>query len=288
MSNKDTSFSTNAKSLNCNGKLLDFEETRVMGILNLTPDSFYDGGKFHTEDHWIGRTEEMLEQGAHIIDLGAFSSKPGARLISEQEELDRLIPALKLLNRKFPNTIFSIDTYRSEIARQSFDCGAGIINDISGGNMDDNMFKTIVSLKIPYVMMHMHGTPESMQKSPIANNIVNIVQNFFIDKIEELKKMNFDDVIIDPGYGFGKSLESNYQLLKHQNNLRVDDLPILAGMSRKSMINKILNTKPQKALNGTTAINMLALQNGANILRVHDVKEAMETVKLFEFYKGQK
>lgn len=288
MSNKDTSFNANAKALNCNGKLLDFEESRVMGILNLTPDSFYDGGKFNTKDHWVERTEQMLEEGASIIDLGAFSSKPGAILISEKEELERLLPALQILVKKFPNTIFSVDTYRSEVAKQSFKNGAGIINDISGGNMDIKMFETISNIKIPYVMMHMHGLPENMQENPIARNIEIIVKEFFIEKIKKLKKLGFNDVIIDPGYGFGKSLESNYQLLKYQNSLRVDDLPILAGMSRKSMINKVLNTKPEEALNGTTALNMLALQNGANILRVHDVKEAVETVKLFEFYKGQK
>lgn len=285
MSNKDTSFSNGTVVFNCNGKLLDFEEPRVMGILNLSPDSFYDGGKFNNEDKWIILTEHMLEEGAHIIDVGAFSSRPGAELISKEEEEDRLLPVVKLLTKKFPNTIFSIDTYRSEIAKLCFENGAGLINDISGGNMDPLMFETVAELKIPYVLMHMQGNPQNMQKNPINKNITFKVKLFFERKLKELNNLGLEEVILDPGFGFGKSLDCNYNLLNNQSKLRINNLPILAGLSRKSMINKVINTTPNEALNGTTALNILALQNGANLLRVHDVKEAIQTIKLFRFYK---
>lgn len=256
-----------------------------MGILNLSPDSFYDGGKFNNKDRWIILTELMLEEGAHIIDVGAFSSRPGAKLISKEEEEDRLLPVLNLLTKKFPNTIFSVDTYRSEIVKLCYGKGAGLINDISGGNMDPLMFETAAKLKIPYVLMHMHGSPQNMQQNPIKENITSRVKLFFEKKLKELNELGLEEVILDPGYGFGKSLDCNYKLLKDQSKLRINNLPIMAGLSRKSMINKVLDTKPNEALNGTTALNILALQNGANILRVHDVKEAVQTIKLFKIYE---
>jgi len=286
LSNKDTSFNKGTIDFNCNGKLLDFEAPKVMGILNLSPDSFYDGGKYNKEDDLIRRTEQMLYEGAHIIDLGAFSSRPGASLITKEEEEHRLLPVMKLLSKKFPNTIFSVDTYRSEIAALCYDSGAGIINDISGGNMDPKMFSTIAQIGVPYILMHMQGSPKNMQKSPLTKNITNTVKAFFEKKVLELNKLGINNIILDPGYGFGKSLECNYQLLKYQDELKLNNLPILAGLSRKSMINKVLDTKPKDALNGTSVLNLIALQNGASILRVHDVKEAIQTIKLFRHYEN--
>lgn len=270
--------------MDCNGKLLDFESPRIMGILNLTPDSFYDGGKYSEKRHSIKQCELMIKEGAHIIDLGAFSSRPGADFISIEEEKQRLLPVLEILIREFPETIFSVDTFRSEIAIQAYNSGADIINDISGGNMDDNMFKTMAELKIPYILMHMKGNPQTMQKEAIEENVVEIVKSFFKTKVRELNSLGVNNLILDPGYGFGKSLKSNYELLKGQEDLRIDNLPVITGLSRKSMIYNILNNKPKDALAGTITLNLLALQNGANILRVHDVKEAADSIKLFEYY----
>jgi len=275
-------------AFNCNGKLLDFEAPKVMGILNLSPDSFYDGRKYNKKDDLIRRTEQMLCEGAHIIDLGASSSRPGANLITKEEEEHRLLPAMKLLSKKFPNTIFSVDTYRSEIAALCYDNGAGIINDISGGNMDPKMFDTIALIGIPYILMHMYGAPKDMQHKPLKNNITKTVKAFFEKKVLELNKLGINDIILDPGYGFGKSLECNFQLLKYQDELKLNSLPLLAGLSRKSMINKVLDTKPEDALNGTSVLNLIALQNGASIVRVHDVKEAVQTIKLFIHYENTK
>ena len=272
--------------MDCNGKTLDFESPRIMGILNITPDSFYDGGKYSEKDLMIKQCERMIYEGAHIIDLGAFSSRPGADFISVEEEKQRLMPVLEILSRKFPETIFSVDTFRSEIAKQAHNYGADIINDISGGNMDDNMFKTMSEIKIPYILMHMKGNPQTMQKEAIEENVVEIVKSFFKTKVKELNDLGVYNIILDPGYGFGKSLKSNYELLKCQEELRIENLPVVAGLSRKSMIYKLLNNKPENALTGTITLNILALQNGANILRVHDVKEAMQSIKLLEYYKS--
>jgi len=285
LGNKDTVFDTNAMVFESNGKLIDFKSPRVMGILNVTPDSFYDGGKFDKPQHWNERCRQMLEQGAYIIDIGAFSSRPGARMISLEEEKLRLIPAVKVLAREFPDTIISVDTYRSEIARICVEEGASIINDISGGNFDNEMFETIARLDIAYVLMHMQGKPEDMQHKPIQNNALTLVKKSFETKVRQLQQLGHEKIILDPGYGFGKSLECSFQLLNHQDELRINGLPILAGLSRKSLVNKILGTSPKEALNGTTALNMLALTKGANVLRVHDVKEAGEAIRLFEFYK---
>ena len=285
LSNKDTSFSKKSRVFNCNGKVLDFESPKVMGILNLSPESFYDGGFFDSKDKWISRTQKMLDEGADIIDIGAASSRPGAKLISLEDEIERLLPALKILRDNFPSTIFSVDTFRSEVAKQSFDHGANIINDISGGNLDDKMFETIAKLDIPYILMHMQGIPDSMQDNPIDNGIIKNVKTFFTDKLRILNELGVKDVILDPGFGFGKTLNSNYHLLKFQEDIRISDLPILSGLSRKSMINKVLNTTPEEALNGTSILNLIAVQNGANILRVHDVKEAKQLIQLWDYYE---
>ena len=257
-----------------------------MGILNLTPDSFYDGGKFDKAERWAERCEQMLEQGAAIIDIGAFSSRPGAKMISLEEEKQRLIPALKFIAKKFPELIISVDTYRSGIAGICVGEGASIINDISGGNFDDKMFKSIAGLDVAYVLMHMQGKPEDMQVKPIESDASQMVRSWFEEKVDQLQVLGHNKIILDPGYGFGKSLECSFQLLKHQYELRINSLPLLAGLSRKSLVNKVLNTNPDEALNGTTALNMLALTNGANILRVHDIKEAAEAIRLFEFYQN--
>ncbi|NOX85447.1 MAG: dihydropteroate synthase [Chlorobi bacterium] len=285
MSNKNTSFHKTAKPIHCGDRIIDFSQPKVMGILNLAPDSFFDGGKYNLENQQIRQVEKMLSEGADIIDVGAVSTRPGANEISSEEELDRLLKPLKRLVKLFPEVIFSVDTYRSEVARQCVESGAHIINDISGGNFDDNMFETAAKLGVPYILMHIHGRPENMQANPLAENAVKYVADFFREKVRELNKAGVHDIILDPGFGFGKSLECNYSLLQHLEEMRIDDLPLLAGISRKSMINKVLGIKPSEALNGTTVLHTLALLNGANILRVHDVKEAMEAVKLVEFYK---
>lgn len=277
---------TKAASINCKEKIIDFAIPKVMGILNLTPDSFYDGGKNNSISGSLTQCELMLKQGADIIDIGAFSSRPGAELPKYEEERKRLIPILKQLVKSFNETIFSIDTFRSEIAKEAVENGASIINDISGGQLDKNMFQTIAKLKVPYVLMHMNGIPGDMQKNPIDKNETEIVFNFFKKKVDELNALGVREIILDPGYGFGKSLEANYRLLKNQEQLRYKNLSILSGISRKSMISNVLDITPIQALNGTTTLNLLALQNGANILRVHDVNEAIEAIKLYEFYKN--
>jgi dihydropteroate synthase len=285
MVNKDTSF-PKIRNIRAVEKLFDFLKPQIMGILNLTPDSFYDGGRYTDEAHWINQTRKMLEEGADIIDMGAVSTRPGAKPVNENQELERLLPALKVLTTEFPETVFSIDTYRAETARQCVEAGARIINDISGGNFDKNMFSTIAELKVPYVLMHIHGTPQNMQQHPLSENIVSVVRTFFEKKVAALQALGVEDVILDPGFGFGKTLESNYELLQNMAATRVGNLPLLAGISRKSMINKVLGTRPSEALNGTTILNTLALLHGANLLRVHDVKEASEAIDIVHFYQN--
>jgi len=285
MGNKDTVFGNKTNSIHCREITMDFDKPKVMGVLNLTPDSFYDGGKFGQEKDRMTQVEKMLNEGADIIDIGAVSTRPGAADIPMEEELERIIWPLQRLVKAFPEAIFSIDTYRSEIARECILSGAHIINDISGGNFDQNMFQTVADLKVPYILMHIHQTPETMQKNPIGNNIVKIIQAFFVEKIKKLFSLGAKDIILDPGFGFGKTLKCNYAILNNLDELRVENLPILGGISRKSMINKVLNLNPAEALNGTTVLNTLALMNGANILRVHDVKEAVEAIEIVEFYK---
>lgn len=254
-----------------------------MGILNLTPDSFFDGGKFTDTRPMLRHAALMIKHGAAIIDVGAQSTRPGATLISEKEELKRLIPALNILLNKFPQMIFSVDTFRSSVAKAAVQSGAHIINDISGGTMDKNMFKTAGKLSVPYILMHIKGTPQTMQKNPQYKNVVAEVTAFLQNKIYRLRSEGVKDIIIDPGFGFGKTLEHNLTLLNHLPEIRlITGCPLLAGISRKSMINKILSTAPYDALNGTTVINTIALLNGADVLRVHDVKEAVQAVKIFQ------
>lgn len=270
------------ESINCNGQLLMLNKPIVMGILNITPDSFYDGGKYSEMPLIESQIEKILNEGATIIDVGAYSSRPGAMHISEEEELKRLSPVLQLINKKYPSAIVSVDTFRANIAEKVVkDYGVAIINDISAGEMDSKMFETIASLNIPYIIMHMKGTPQNMQQNPIYKNVINEIISYFSDKINQLKQLGVHDIIIDPGFGFGKTIEHNYELLNKLHKLRIFELPVLAGISRKSMIYKFLNKSPQEALNGTTVLNTLALTKGASILRVHDVQEAVEVINLY-------
>jgi dihydropteroate synthase len=274
------------KSINCNGKLIDLTSPKVMGILNVTPDSFFDGGKHNTPSAIISQVEKMLNDGATFIDVGAYSSRPGAKHISEEEELNRILPIIKLLNKVFPTIVLSVDTFRSNIAKQCIDNGACLVNDISAGSLDSNMFSTIAKLQVPYIMMHMQGTPQNMQKKPVYNNTVNDVLFYFSKKIAELRLLGVNDIIVDVGFGFGKTVEHNYNLLANLELFKSLDVPMLVGLSRKSMLYKPLNASAKEALNVTTAANTIALLNGASILRVHDIKEAMETIKIIELTKN--
>lgn len=285
MVDKNTAFNE-IRHIKINNKIIDFSTPSIMGILNITPDSFYDGGKYMDNDSLLKKTEDMILNGADIVDIGAVSTRPGAPNVTVEEELNRIVKPIKLLTSAFPEAVFSVDTYRSKVAEESIAAGAHIINDISGGTMDSLMFETIAKLNVPYILMHIHGTPDNMQKSPINKDVVAVVQNFFQTKTDELTSLGVNDIILDPGFGFGKSLECNYELLKNISKIRINNLPVLAGISRKSMINKVLNTLPTEALNGTTTLNTITLLSGANILRVHDVKEAKEVVKIVEFIKN--
>jgi len=270
------------KTINCNGRLQSLEKPLVMGILNLSPDSFYDGGKYSTLEKLTFRIEEMIRQGAAIIDIGAYSSRPGAKHITQKEEWDRLKPVLEILIKKAGATVISVDTFRSEIAQIAVqDYGVSIINDISGGSMDENMFNTIAKLNVPYVLMHMKGTPQNMQSNPVYENIVEEIIRYFSEKLAILRNFGVLDVILDPGFGFGKTIDHNYEILARLQDFRILDLPILAGFSRKSMIYKYLDCVPEQALNGTSVLNALALQKGVDILRVHDVTAANEVIELF-------
>lgn len=269
-------------TINCKGNLVDLSTPKVMGILNVTPDSFYDGGKYDSDKELLQQTEKMLHEGATFIDVGAYSSRPRAEHISEDQEFKRLIPAIELLVDTFPDIIISVDTFRSTIARKSIASGASIINDISGGTLDPKMFKTIGELQVPYILMHMVGTPQDMQQNPTYEDVILSVAYYFSEKITALRKEKVNDVIIDVGFGFGKTTEHNYTLLKNLSYFKSIGVPILTGMSRKSMLYKPLNSSANEALNATTVANTMALMNGTNILRVHDVKEAMEAVKIYE------
>jgi dihydropteroate synthase len=251
-----------------------------MGILNCTPDSFFDGGKYHNTASIIHQVEKMLSEGATFIDVGAYSSRPGAKHISEEEELERILPVIKLLISEFPSVLISIDTFRSQVAAQCIHNGACIVNDISAGDMDSNMFPTIAKLQVPYVMMHMQGTPQNMQQNPVYTNIVTDLLYYFSKKIAELHELGVNDIITDVGFGFGKTIEHNYQLLTHLELFKNLETPLLAGLSRKGMLYKPLNITAESALNATTAANTISLLHGASILRVHDVKEAVEAVKI--------
>ncbi|MBT7815730.1 MAG: dihydropteroate synthase [Polaribacter sp.] len=267
-------------TINCKGTLVDLSSPKVMGILNITPDSFFDGGKYKNESEILGQVEKMLFEGATFIDVGAYSSRPGAKHISEKQELQRIVPVIELLIKNFPEIIISIDTFRSAIARETIDAGAAIINDISGGKMDDNMFKTVANLRVPYILMHMLGTPQNMQLNPVYKDVIQEIISFFAEQIFKLHQLEINDIIIDVGFGFGKTISHNYEILKNLSLFKSLNAPILAGISRKSMLYKTLNISAKEALNATTSANTIALLNGANILRVHDVKEAMEAVKI--------
>lgn len=268
------------KCINCNGTLIDLSIPKVMGILNCTPDSFFDGGKYNNPAEILNQVEKMLGEGATFIDVGAYSSRPGAKHISEEEELGRILPVIKLLVSEFSNILISVDTFRSNVAEQSIQQGACMINDISAGEMDANMFSTVAKLQVPYMMMHMQGTPQNMQQNPVYNNVVTDLLYYFSKKIAELHLLGVNDIISDVGFGFGKTIDHNYQLLKHLALFKNLEVPILVGLSRKGMLYKPLGITAEAALNATTTANTIALLNGANILRVHDVKEAVETIKI--------
>ncbi len=288
MQPKDTFFSRKL-TINCGGELLDLSQPKIMGILNIAPDSFYDGGKYVSKEIFLERVSTMINDGCDILDIGAYSSRPGAENITSDEELQRLLPVLEIVRTEFSDIIISVDTFRSEIAKKVVvDFNVNIINDISAGNMDDKMFETIAGLNVPYILMHMQGNPQSMQNNPQYNNVIQELLNYFSEKVEKLKLLGINDLIIDPGFGFGKTVDHNYQILKYLDDFKIFELPILVGLSRKSMINKILDISSEEALNGTTVLNTLALINGANILRVHDVKEAKESIKLTNTFLNAK
>ncbi len=271
-------------SLNCKDKLLVIDKPLVMGIINVTPDSFYAGSRQQADASVLALATKMNNDGADIIDVGGQSTRPGSKRISVKDELQRVLPAIETILKHFPKTIISVDTYQSEVAREAIKAGAAIINDISAGNMDNNMIHAVAKLEVPYICMHMKGTPEDMQENASYENITKEVLDFFIQKTAECKQAGVNDVIIDPGFGFGKSITHNFILLKALSIFTMLEKPIMAGLSRKSTIYKTLNTTAENALNGTTVLNTLALQNGVNILRVHDVKEAKEAAKLYELY----
>lgn len=268
------------RSINCKGKLIELYSPKVMGIMNLTPDSFYDGGRLKNDQEILLHAEKLINEGATFIDIGGYSSRPNAKHISEKEELQRVIPVINMVIDKFPNALISIDTFRSKVANYAIQSGACMINDISAGNMDEKMFKTVAELQVPYIIMHMKGTPQTMQKNPIYNNIIHEIIFYFSQKISELRSLGVNDLILDVGFGFGKTIQQNYILLKNLSLFKSLDVPILTGVSRKSMLYKMIDASAQEALNVTTVANTIALMNGTNILRVHDVKETIETIKI--------
>lgn len=278
---KDTSFHKKV-TLNAGGKLIDLSRPKVMGIINLTPDSFYAGSRRQGIDAALQQATKMLEDGADFLDLGAYSSRPGADDISVQEEIDRLLPVVEELVKQFPDAALSIDTFRSQVAESAIKAGAHIINDISGGQLDENMFATVARLEVPYILMHMKGNPKTMNQLAIYDDVFGEVYDYFADKYYQLKQLGVHDVIIDPGFGFAKKPEHGYELMSRLQDFAILGLPVLAGISRKKMIYGTLGISANEALNGTTALNTIALTKGANILRVHDVKEAVEVVKIWE------
>lgn len=271
----------NQFSLNLNGKLYELSSPKVMGILNVTPDSFYAGSRKQTEEDIKSRCREIIEEGGDIIDIGAYSSRSDAEHISTEEEKRRLRTGLEILRNEYPEAIVSVDTFRADVAEMCVkEYNVNIINDISAGEMDKEMFNTVARLQVPYIMMHMKGTPQDMQKSPQYTSLMKEIFMYFSEKVYKLHEMGVNDLILDPGFGFGKTLEHNYELMNHLEEFSLFNLPVLVGISRKSMIYKLLGNTPSEALNGTTALNTIALLKGANILRVHDVKEAVETVRI--------
>jgi len=269
-------------TINCKGQLIDLSQPKVMGILNITPNSFFDGGRYSSEKEILAKVEKMLAEGATFIDIGAYSSKPSAEFVSEEEELNRIVPVVQLLVKNFPEILISIDTFRSEVARLCIENGAAIINDISAGNLDDKMLEVIAQYNVPYIMMHMRGTPETMQSMTEYEDVVKEVLFYFSEKIRQARSLGINDLIVDPGFGFAKTIAQNYEVMQKLELFHYLELPILIGISRKSMIHKTLGITADEALNGTTVLNTIALSKGAQILRVHDVKQAVECVKLYE------
>lgn len=278
---KDT-FLNRKITLNLKGELLDLSRPCVMGILNLTPDSFYSNSRTGSIDAALERAETCLKEGAAFIDIGAYSSRPGAAEVTTDEELRRMIPAITAISKRFPEAKLSIDTFRAKVAKESIEAGAHVVNDISGGNLDELMFDTVAALNVPYILMHMQGTPQTMQQKPVYKNIGLEVVDYLAEKVSTLRALGVKDIILDPGFGFAKNTTHNYQLMNQLENLDVFGLPVLVGISRKSMIYKLLGTTADEALNGTTILNTIALQKGAAILRVHDVKAAAECIAIVE------
>jgi len=280
-------FLKRKNSINLGGELIEFVHPVVMGIINVTPDSFYDGGKLEDEKVLLAAVEKMVADGATFIDVGAVSTKPGAAMVSTKDELGRLLPAVHAIRKNFPEIHLSIDTFRSWVAVRVIDeIGPIIVNDISGGSLDSKMFETMGKMNVPYILTHIQGTPRTMQENPQYEDVVKDVSNWLSDRVKKLTKLGVKDVIIDPGFGFGKNIQHNYDLLNRLDSFKVFQLPVMVGLSRKSMIWKLLNCSPEEALNGTSVLNSMALLGGADILRVHDVKEAMESIKIYEALKS--
>lgn len=273
--------------INCSGKLIDLREPKIMGILNMTFDSFFEGSRLNNADEAVKKAELLLNQGADILDLGGMSTRLGSSEITLDEELKRVVPTVEAIMKEFPEAIISVDTYRSEVAKRSVEAGASIINDISAGVLDEKMFETVAELNVPYILMHMQGNPKNMQQNPHYENVTLEVNEFLSEKIQALKSLGVNDIILDPGFGvgFGKSLHHNYELMDKMDLIGFGEYPILVGISRKSMITQLLNISAKEALNGTSVLNLISLQKGANILRVHDVKEAKEVVQIWEQFQ---
>lgn len=269
-------------TINCKGKLVDLSSPKIMGILNITPNSFYDGGKYKTDKEILNQAEKMLDEGADFIDVGAYSSKPSAEFFSEEEEIFRIIPVIELLLNTFPDLYLSIDTFRAGVAKVSVEAGAAVINDISAGLLDQEMIATVADLQVPYIMMHMRGNPKTMQSMTDYEDVLVEIRKYFSERVAVARQAKINDIILDPGFGFAKTLSQNYELMSKMELLDVFDLPVLVGISRKSMLYNLLNISPEQALNGTTVLNTVALQKGANILRVHDVKEAVQTREILK------
>lgn len=271
--------------INCKGKLVDLTEPKIMGILNTTPDSFFAGSRSQNIDSSLKRIEKLLEEGADFIDIGGMSTRPGSAEVSETEELERVLLVVETAVSEFPEILISIDTYRARVAQETIEAGAAIVNDISAGSMDENLLQTVAKLKVPYILMHMQGTPKNMQQNPVYDDVTLEVNQFLSDKIRGLKELGVNDIIIDPGFGLWKTVEHNYELFKNMDLLGFGEFPLLVGISRKSMITRLLDISADEALNGTTVLNTLALQKGAKILRVHDVKEAVQTLKIWKEFQ---
>ncbi|WP_283643254.1 dihydropteroate synthase [Croceibacter atlanticus] len=277
---------TSSLTINCNGSLIDLKSPKVMGILNVTPDSFYDGGTYSKLSDVLKHVEHMLTNGATFIDVGAYSSRPNADDVSETEELERSVPVIEAISKTFPEALISIDTFRSSVAKACVNAGASLVNDISAGQLDKEMMPTVATLQVPYIMMHMKGTPQTMTSNTNYDNLTKDILSYFSEKISEANALGINDIILDVGFGFSKTREQNFELLNHLDSFNITGLPMLVGLSRKSTIYKTLNTTASKALNGTTAMHAWVLQQGSNILRVHDVKETMEVITLYNALKS--